>query len=1167
MNKLSVFFISFLMLVLVSSTVSALSTDFAWMDYTDTIEIEAGATQGYYLYVQPDTFILDELKIQGSLHKIVDNQEILVNEDLFKRYPTDTYYEEFLATPSVYDSEPGEYVIRATIEQRTNDGGYKLRTRELFLKVTGEIEPENLPPYFTSTPVTSGTVDELYYYDARAVDPESDPIEYALVTKPSGMTINKDNGVVSWTPNAKGTYTVKISVTDNINAPVYQEYQIVVDEKVVDNLDPYFTSTPVTEGIVGEQYYYDAKAVGPEADDVLTYSLVRGPSSMQINPQNGVITWTPSAKGVYDVKIKVVDNVPGNNAGYQEFVIIVDENEVENSPPIFTSVPSLEGTVGEVYTYDANAVDVDLDVLKFSLFTKPAGMTINEDTGVITWIPTSKGAFFVKVAVTDNINAPVYQTFAIAVKDKIVEKNLPPYFTSTPITEVFLGDTYLYDSDAVDPENDVLEFALVNKPAEMMINKDSGALSWLPGVKGIYDVTISVTDNINDPVYQSFKITVKEKGDGDGSPKADFYWSTPVYLEELVTLTSNSTDSDGSIVSEKWSVQNEIKYGNPITHRFTRSGFVAVTLTVTDNDGKTDSVAKYVEVMQRVLEIDHFSCNEDVDGDGISEVVHGEELMCVAHIKDDVSGVTIQFDYNGDGNFEECVTDFKGQCSSTIIVNDPAGIYDVYATATKPNWKTANAGPVKVEVWEQRYSIRNLQVFEDVFETEQDTFYRKTPMYVSFDVYDDLTNSIVVPGVDENVLDFVYLKVAGSGVEFDKWTKPINMKSVTPDYSNEIRYKVVASAAGIGSVGSISGIDDTGLHKFVLDEIPITDDFLGEGKVFAFTFNFTDRTAGEATKNVNILNNELTFNPPLRVKITPGESITMDMTQYVSDIETPVDEVKFTYGNTGHLIVNPQGIGNEFKIYADVGQTESTTILFTADDTDGSVVTRGIEFYIDAPIIVDTDPVAILTMPKKAQQKDVVVLDGSKSYDTNEGGYLTDFAWTISLQNKIIHEETGLDQNLLYQFDKRAIYDVTLTVTDNDGNKASATNTIEITELKEEQDDADTEDGIWVDYFDIYGTNYGTLSLDEPYYVTVKVRNERSVSADNIKVTFSLPELGYQDTAHNFNLRANGDAETVNFGGYLPFTADEVPEGEYIALITVKTGDILRVKYYPLYIE
>ncbi|MFA4830729.1 MAG: lamin tail domain-containing protein [Patescibacteria group bacterium] len=60
--------------------------------------------------------------------------------------------------------------------------------------------------------------------------------------------------------------------------------------------------------------------------------------------------------------------------------------------------------------------------------------------------------------------------------------------------------------------------------------------------------------------------------------------NTPVALNG-----NNSTDSDGTIISYEWKIEDAI-IGNEatITHTFTTAGTFAVTLTVTDDDGATD---------------------------------------------------------------------------------------------------------------------------------------------------------------------------------------------------------------------------------------------------------------------------------------------------------------------------------------------------------------------------------------------------------------------------------------------------------------------------------------------------------------------------------------------------------------------------------------------------
>ena len=88
----------------------------------------------------------------------------------------------------------------------------------------------NLPPQFTSTPVGTATPGAAYAYTVAAVDPNNDPITYALTQKPSGMTINGQSGAIAWTPttNQLGGNAVTVTASDNRGASATQAFTLVV---------------------------------------------------------------------------------------------------------------------------------------------------------------------------------------------------------------------------------------------------------------------------------------------------------------------------------------------------------------------------------------------------------------------------------------------------------------------------------------------------------------------------------------------------------------------------------------------------------------------------------------------------------------------------------------------------------------------------------------------------------------------------------------------------------------------------------------------------------------------------------------------------------------------------------------------------------------------------
>jgi hypothetical protein len=82
---------------------------------------------------------------------------------------------------------------------------------------------------------------------------------------------------------------------------------------------PTITSTPITDGQVGVQYTYDVEADGFPAP---TFTLTISPTGMTIDENSGLIEWTPTAVGDYDVTVQA-QNSEGSDP--QSFVVSVSE--------------------------------------------------------------------------------------------------------------------------------------------------------------------------------------------------------------------------------------------------------------------------------------------------------------------------------------------------------------------------------------------------------------------------------------------------------------------------------------------------------------------------------------------------------------------------------------------------------------------------------------------------------------------------------------------------------------------------------------------------------------------------------------------------------------------------------------------------------------------------
>ncbi len=121
-----------------------------------------------------------------------------------------TYYANFTATESVNASVFDSEEITITVLNR------------------------NRLPVITSTPNNKAYLNRDYSYDVNAEDPDGDELEYVLVQKPTGMSINQSTGLITWTapsePQSVGV-SVKAYEKDNPAAFDIQQYTLEVLEQ------------------------------------------------------------------------------------------------------------------------------------------------------------------------------------------------------------------------------------------------------------------------------------------------------------------------------------------------------------------------------------------------------------------------------------------------------------------------------------------------------------------------------------------------------------------------------------------------------------------------------------------------------------------------------------------------------------------------------------------------------------------------------------------------------------------------------------------------------------------------------------------------------------------------------------------------------------------------
>jgi len=83
------------------------------------------------------------------------------------------------------------------------------------------------------------------------------------------------------------------------------------------------------------------------------------------------------------------------------------------------SDPVVEAQVGQLYQYQVNAADPNGDPVTYRLETAPADMTIESETGLLTWEPDAAEPVTVVIRVEDRYGAYTRQSYTIAVSEPL----------------------------------------------------------------------------------------------------------------------------------------------------------------------------------------------------------------------------------------------------------------------------------------------------------------------------------------------------------------------------------------------------------------------------------------------------------------------------------------------------------------------------------------------------------------------------------------------------------------------------------------------------------------------------------------------------------------------------------------------------------------------------
>jgi YD repeat-containing protein len=379
----------------------------------------------------------------------------------------------------------------------------------------------NASPRFDSDPIRTVDANTAYTYFAHALDPNDDPLQYSLDSDAPGIEIVSsgiDARKITWDANettTPGIYPITVTVTDGNSGSDVQTYSLHVVDPNAPNQHPVIASTLSAKVKIGARLIHDINATDPDFDP-LTFGFDSGLLAGMSIDSYGVIDWTPTADQLGEQTFVVfADDGRGGRTTKPLHVTVT--NSDQNSRPRFTTQPTVNAVNGRLYRYDADAADPDGDNLTYALSNQPTGMTVDQTTGLVQWVPgaTQLGAHDVTLTVSDGRGGLDTRSFTI----NVAPFNRPPIIDSHPSQFGLLDQPYSYAIKAHDPDGDKLHFSLdpagtspdLDGPNAPHIDPETGLLVWTPQSTDVAQFQINVTDEFGAGVGQTFTVTVSDQ--------------------------------------------------------------------------------------------------------------------------------------------------------------------------------------------------------------------------------------------------------------------------------------------------------------------------------------------------------------------------------------------------------------------------------------------------------------------------------------------------------------------------------------------------------------------------------------------------------------------------------------------------------------------------------